>query len=108
MFFLVMCRMNALVVPGVLDIMMQVCNGVKRRLFRIHIIACTGEVELREKKKLGELRTGLSLQQVQFYYSDYAQPFDALAVDAWDTLAAEIRAVDWPLRKGCSASAPII
>jgi hypothetical protein len=105
MFSLVMCSMNALVNPGVLDILMQVCNGVKRSLFRIHITACTGS-RIEREEKFG--RTGLSLQRVQFYNSDYAQPFDALAVDAWDTLAAEIRDVDWSLRKGCHASAPII
>ena len=31
------------------------------------------------------------------------KPFDALAVDAWATLAAEMGAADWLLQKGCSA-----
>jgi hypothetical protein len=44
--------MNAVVDSGVLDILMHVCNGVKRSLFRIHIIHCVyGEVELREREE---------------------------------------------------------
>lgn len=32
------------------------------------------------------------------------KPFDALAVDAWATLAAELRNVDWRLAKRCRRS----
>jgi hypothetical protein len=32
------------------------------------------------------------------------KPFDALAVDAWATLAAELGGVDWVLVKGCRRS----
>jgi hypothetical protein len=32
------------------------------------------------------------------------KPFDALAVDAWATLAAEFGDVDWVLAKGCRRS----
>ena len=32
------------------------------------------------------------------------KPFDALAVDAWATLAAALGNVDWRLAKGCRRS----
>jgi hypothetical protein len=47
--------------------------------------------------------TGIRRGEYSFTTQATHKPFDALAVDAWATLAAEMGGVDWLLQKGCSA-----
>jgi hypothetical protein len=77
--------------------LVQLCNEAKRNLFQIHINRVR-EVDLRAKKRLR--RTGIRCSKYSFTTQATHKPFDALAVEARDTLAAEIRDGDWALLKG--------
>jgi len=60
------------------------------------------EIIEREEKSCEEVELVAASTVLQLTQATH-KPFDALAVDAWATLAAEMGAIDWLLQRGCSA-----